>query len=352
MVICNKKNSGFSLLEAVVVMLIVSIFIAAVANVIPKKAKKKVASEAHGRFECYYKNGVLYQQTFTEHTTTGPKAVSGTSCVFQTPYYAKYVIIDAVGAGGAGSSTVTGREGKFVSVFYTTVSKSYKITPGVGTSGDGKPTIIEAGHDKVIARGGAYPKSLKTTEASDIISCVVPEYSKSSLYDCKTSPECSVEGDKIKVSFCRSKDNYKTVYLTYKATDSDGNVITDNPRYIVNEVSTSGGKITLPKNQEESGASPNTWVYYDSSLFTDYDDSSTNPIQSNWTRNLNDFWLPSLYKLEFTLSSSASGEDAPISNLERYIKSMGYTSDIKDVNPGKGGAKFGNGKAGAAILLW
>lgn len=363
MVINNKKFNGFSLLEAVVVMLIVSIFVAMVANVIPKKAKKKVASEAHGRFECYYgADGVLYQQTFTEHSTTGVKKATevggtATSCVFQTPYYAKYVIIDAVGGGAGGGTGVTGGEGKFTSVFYTSISKSYTITPGLGGAynTDGAPTVIDTGNGKVTARGGSARASILNTETSDIQSCVVTEYNKSSLYDCKTTPECSVEGDKIKVSFCRSKENYRTVYLTYKATDSDGNVITNNPRYIVNDITLDTyeeGSYTKKKITKQKSPGSNTWLYYDSSLFTDYDSETTNPIPSNWTRAVDDKWTPSLYKMEITFKSPASVDEAPISNLERYIKSMGYTSDISKVSPGKGGANFGSGKAGAAILLW
>ena len=124
----NKKLKGFSLFEAFVVMLI-------------------IASEAHGRFECYYDNsGKLYQQMYTEKSTTGreqaTKEITLTDadgnttthkvCEFVPPSYAKYLIIDAVGGGAGGSPRGGASEGQFVSTFYASIERKYYILPGVG----------------------------------------------------------------------------------------------------------------------------------------------------------------------------------------------------------------------------
>ena len=346
----NKK--GFSLLEASIVMLIVAIFVAVMANVIPQKAKKKVASEAHGRFECFYKNGTLYQQTFTENSSSGLKtaASSGgdaTTCNFQPPYYAKYLIIDAVGGGAGGASGLGGSEGKFVSMFYTNISNAYKISPGKGgaAGADGGDTIIKTGTSTLMtAKGGKSKVSLDNTEIDDVRSCIVTEYVTDDYYDCKTSPVCEIVDGKVRVSFCRTKDTYKTVDLTYKEKDSSGNVVKNNPRHIVNDIYT-----------KRKAGTQNVWVYHDISLFSDYSDA-TNPVYaSSWVPSVTNIWAPSLYTLELTMDIDVNDENASaatISNLERYINSMKYVSDITTVHPGMGGAAGSAGSDGAVILLW
>ena len=58
----TKFRLGFSLFETFVVMAIVGIFIALMANTVAHRPKAKLASEAHGRFECYYdESGQLWQ---------------------------------------------------------------------------------------------------------------------------------------------------------------------------------------------------------------------------------------------------------------------------------------------------
>lgn len=352
MVTRKKILNGFSLLEACIVMLIVAIFVAVMANVIPQKAKKKVSSEAHGRFECYYKDGTLYQQSFTGNLGSGEKTAvesggTSTQCKFQPPFYAKYIIIDAVGGGAGGGTSVGGGDGGFVSSFYTSISKSYMIEPGGGgaVNNNGEPTLIKSGDSTLLtANGGKTKSSLDNTTVDDILSCVVTEYTTDSYYDCKTSPRCEIVDGKVRVSFCRTKDNYKTVDLTYKAYDSSGALITNNPRYIVNSLYT-----------EKKSGTQNVWLYHDISLFSDYSDD-TNPVyQAGWVPNVNDIWTPSLYTLEITMDvdvNEASPASESKSNLERYIESMKYTSPISTVHPGQGGAANTAGTAGAAIILW
>ena len=340
---------GFSLMEACVVMIIVAIFVAVMANVIPHKAKPKVASEAHGRFECYYENGTLYQQMFTEGSTTGrQKAVdaggTSTSCVFVPPYYAKYMIIDAVGGGAGGGAKGAGGEGQFASTFFASVHAKYTAIPGRGGSVDnhGGETVVKGNNVELItANGGKAIASLENTTVNDILTCVVTEAATAEEYNCNIYPTCEIKDGKIQVSFCRTKEFYKTTQLKYKDFDDDGNLILDNPRYIVNDIYT-----------EQKEDNPNVWVYHDISLWSDYSED-TNPVYlPGWEPKVDDYWNPSLYTLELLMDTNAEGVDENPSNLARYIESMEYNSKMKDAKVGTGGAKNAAGYDGGVLFLW
>lgn len=351
----NKLKKGYSLFEACVVMLIVAVFVALVANVIPHKVKSKVQSEAHGRFECYYENGTLYQQMFTENSTTGRKKAvddggTATECSFHPPYYAKYMIIDAVGGGAGGSDDGGGSEGQFTSTFYASVHTRYLIKPGRGgeKNNHGGDTIVKGdGFDLLKAKGGKSIASLDNTTVNDILGCVITEYAEDPLFDCKIYPTCEVKDGKIKVSFCRTKTLYKTSSLTYKQVDDAGDTVWGNPRHIVHNIP---GR---HYNTLQKEGSPNVWVYHDISLFSDYDTQSEDPIYIyDWVPSVNDKWTPSLYTMELVMDMPMNGDGESPSNLSRYIESMQYTSKIKDAKAGTGGAKNQKGYDGAALLLW
>ncbi len=349
----DKLKYGYSLVEACVVMIIVAIFVAVMANSISHKPKAKVASEAHGRFECYYEGDTLYQQMFTEGSSTGRvKAVdaggTATSCAFVPPYYAKYMIIDAVGGGAGGSSNGGASEGQFVSTFYASIQSKYMATPGKGGAleSDGGKSVVtsEDGVELIAANGGKSTASLENTTVNDILSCNITEYAQSEDFDCHIYPTCEVKNGKIVVNYCRSKAAYIQKDLTYKFTKSDGTVEMGNPRYIVNNVYTA-----------QKPGNPNVWVYHDISLFSDYDSDSLDPTRwdgYSWTPDVKDLWTPSLYTMELTMNTTANGDNESESNLSRFVKSMQYKSKIVDVKPGAGGAKNAKGYAGAILFLW
>lgn len=346
----NKKfKKGFSLFEACVVMIVVAIFVAVMANVVPHKVKSKVASEAHGRFECYYEDGTLYQQMFTEGSTTGrQKAVdaggTATSCTFIPPYYAKYMIIDAVGGGAGGNAQGGGGEGQFSSTFYASTHSRYTAIPGRAgnTNQHGTDTLVKGnGVDLMLAKGGKAVASLENTTVNDVLSCIITEYAQDDMFDCQIYPVCEVKDGKIQVNFCRTKDYYKTSMLTYTAYDKDGNLVKDNPRHIVNDIYT-----------EQKADAPNIWIYHDISLFSDYSEE-TNPVYIyDWQPDVNDIWTPSLYTMELVMDTVANGNDETPSNLSRYIESMQYTSKIKDAKIGTGGARNAKGYDGGVLFLW
>ncbi len=75
---------GFSLAEALVVMVIISIFFAAAAKVITTKPKPKKQVNTHGYFECYRKDGGgLFQRYVREGVPTEEESVS--ICTFEAP---------------------------------------------------------------------------------------------------------------------------------------------------------------------------------------------------------------------------------------------------------------------------
>lgn len=99
----NKK--GFSLSELLVVTLIISVVAAASTPFInPKKQKKEVTKAPHGIFECYYKDGQLYEYMADNKTLTSrrPVLVTGRNyCEFVAPE-ANYFRFQLIGAGGNG----------------------------------------------------------------------------------------------------------------------------------------------------------------------------------------------------------------------------------------------------------
>ena len=401
----NKKfKKGFSLFEAFVVMLIVSIFVVLMANTVAHRPKDKVASEAHGRFECYYDkdNGKLYQQLYTEGQSTGRELVktnnlslcenkigsdgkpvldsSGkivqvekkyTACEFIPPSYAKYLIIDAVGGGAGGSASGGAEAGQFVSTFYATIERKYYVIPGKGgkkatsTKGaenGGETIVYSVSNEKsacnssemskgaiVVASGGKALASLENTTINDVIACSITEWPTNEQFNCHITPSCEVVEGKVQVSFCRSKGSYVTVPLTYKGYVPYSNpqkVELGNPRYIVNNV------YTTKKNA-------NTWVYHDISQWSDYNQKDKDPTASykaqrgaTWSPTVTDKWVPSLYTLELLMNTNASDTDYSESNLHRIVNSLHYDTKMLEAHVGRGAKKNTNGAPGGVLFLW
>lgn len=358
-----KFKHGFSLFETFVVMMIVGVFIALMANTIAHRPKAKMASEAHGRFECYYKDGQLYQQMFTEGSTQGAKLAkndggTATTCSFQPPYYAKYMIIDAVGGGAGGDDKGGGSEGQFVSAFYDYVATKYTISLGNGgaaktgttnAQNGGTTYVYDQSDNRIVtAAGGKTTSTLENTTIDDVESCAITKWSTVDAFWCNIPPSCQVANGKISVSYCRSKGSYVTRDIGYKTFKSDGTTVEmGNPRYIVNN------KFTTKKNA-------NTWIYHDISVYSDYDSETLDPTaNTGWdptkesdNYKLDDLYSPSLYIMELVMDTNVQGNSATPSNLARFIESMQYSSGIKDVNVGQGGAQKAAGMPGAVIFLW
>ena len=206
----NKKY-GFSLFEAVVVMGIVAIFVAAATNVFTKKHKQVQEKTPHGRFECYYSGDQLVQQLFTENMSQQKQNVSD-HCTFKPVKNAPYYVVNLVGGGGAGSSSqYGGGAGEYRSFFVTTIEKELQITPGkAGTSsGDSGEesvayNITNAGEKEDLATvaGGQYGFNINTLSGNNVSDCSV----NNTGYVCNKDPVCIHYGNYIFVGYCKEDE--------------------------------------------------------------------------------------------------------------------------------------------------
>ena len=147
------KNNGFSLAEALMALLIVSLITIATIPVITKKTRMK---EEHGRWMCTIdKNTGDHIQWMTgssvEASDSESWTVAGRNCAFMPPSKAKNFSITAVGGGGAAAQS----EGKtWTSDFAVDFYGKYKFIavgggvkpgekPGKGADGAPGAVIIE-----------------------------------------------------------------------------------------------------------------------------------------------------------------------------------------------------------------
>ena len=90
----NNKNPGFSLAEALISMLIVSVFFVAATKIMTQKQSKESEKSPHGFFECYYKGGALYTHGLRGGTEV-PEARSS-NCNFQPPAILSFINVHYV----------------------------------------------------------------------------------------------------------------------------------------------------------------------------------------------------------------------------------------------------------------
>lgn len=106
----NHKFKAYTLAEMLIVLLIFSIVMLAAPPLTKQLYKIKTIEKKHGRFECYYNSsGQLMQYYAVDgQTPQGPTQVSDASvgCVFNPPSNALYIMIHAVGGGGAGYADI------------------------------------------------------------------------------------------------------------------------------------------------------------------------------------------------------------------------------------------------------
>lgn len=359
MVIKGFKK-GYTLFEACVVMIIISIFIMVMANVIPHKVKTKVESNAHGHFECYYNaSGNLIQQTFIEgkeNDAVDLTAEGKDYCTFTPQGFTRFLILNAVGGGAKMSA------GRFVSTFFNnSISNAYKIYIGQGEEKSGGDTVIKDASDNVVitAKGGFDSSDPANASVEDISSCVMsttiprvpyagsPFDSDAQYYDqdyiCDKGPLCEVENGMIKVSYCRTNELYQTSYLPYnKSAVGSATAKYRESQYVASS--------SYPSIDTRWDVSEKILTYCDTSLFEDYDNDPDAYWAVNSSCESNEVAVPSLYKMQLKLNlSNKEGE----SDMTRYIKMLQFKSDdaINTINPGDG-SPSGAGNNGAVLILW
>lgn len=349
-------------MEACVVMLIISIFIAVTANVIPHKIKPKNQSDAHGRYECYYIGNSLYERVCLKGNCKAPHTVD--ACRFTPPKYIKFLIINAVG----GSAANGGSAGQFVSTFYSSSNSNYEVSPGTfgaeaGSKGNDSSVYIcnnqECSSKSIVltAKGGEYTSGIngyQNTTTDNIRSCKIevgPKISSNNAlskgYTCSKGPACEVESGRIKVSYCRTNELYKTVYLPYSAatTPNAGNYKTT--QFIVDSpypCTTGGGASCNSAGEVKWDSTTGKLLYYDTSLWDDYGTK----IKSGWDPT-NDDLTPSLYKLTLTLKVNTSTDR---SMMDDYVKMLQLptTEGIRSASPGS--IEGTTPHSGAILFLW
>lgn len=298
-----KNKLGFSLLEACVVMLMAAIFIAMSASAFSKRNLTHIESDGHGRYECYRNAGGAIQQRYVENNSV--RNVSGASCTFRPPRYAKYLLINAVGAGSA-----TGA-GVFQSVFFSSVDQTLTITPGQ----NGGSTIIEmpvrstpsspATNETIVSvPGGSGGSSVLSSNTDTVSKCEVTSNPK----NCGSTPQCGQSGKNIVISYCRTENDYITRQVPITQVKNCrasllGNVITYRD---LSEYEAHGVTPEDAKNQLDLGA-----------------------YESNYT-----------IKVTFETTGAAT------SSMTNYIKGLGITDGIANVSPGE------IGKPGGVVILW
>lgn len=153
----TDKKLAFTLAEALVSMLILSIFIGLSMKIFTKKHTKPVYNPTHGYFICYrglpekgteYPEGVVYKKV----GAGTPVPQDGDYCEFTPSKSANYYVVYAVGAGGGGRPNIGGAPGDFTTLFVTNIADPLKIYPGAGGNPgqNGNPTIIR-NNDPVVA---------------------------------------------------------------------------------------------------------------------------------------------------------------------------------------------------------
>lgn len=98
-----KKLKAFSLVELMMILLVASLIVAAVAPVVTKKHFKLPSLVNHGAYMCYYKDGQLREAKWAgkfQQQALFDRATE--NCVFTPPKKAAYFQISAIGGGGGG----------------------------------------------------------------------------------------------------------------------------------------------------------------------------------------------------------------------------------------------------------
>ena len=354
----SDKKLAFSLVEALIVMTIAAIFVAVMASVVPHKSKPKISADAHGGFECYWKNNKLYSRTITVGNENTEKEETGNYCVFKPGQYISYIIINAVGGGARGGTNNGGSAGRFASAFFPIPNTSYKLYPGKGGTNshhDGYQSKVTTEEDTIITvSGGNDAIVAQEAQVSDIIDVYATKGMNSTVvaYGCNYTPRAWLGTDKyIYVSYCATSANIveKKLEFSNPAYTKNANkykTILNSP--VVNDENAKVLSRLKPGTID-------TWEYYDIDLFLEAGYSPLNlPNGCTYSKitNMNDPMCPSRYKIEIKLNIPDNGDDGAVSSLTKYANLMHYTN-LESLKPGNGGPKGnGKGRPGAILISW
>lgn len=289
----NIKKNGFSLLEACVVMAMVAIFVSMTATSYSKRHNTYTEADGHGRYECYRNAGGAIQQRYVEGNSA--RAVTGTTCVFRAPRYAKYILVNISGGGSAAAA------GDFRSVFYSSIDSPMTINPGV----TGGASTISINNETILSVSGGSGDLVVTSSAANKVSSCTFANTK---YTCGSTPSCAQSGTNLIVNYCNSSSNFtsRTIPISQIKTYRK---------------SWSGSRI----------------VYRDLSGYEDQGiplDEAINMIDQN---TFETFYT---LNVDFELTSSS------VSLMQNYLKALNITDGIAASNPGA------LGSPGGVVIVW
>lgn len=327
-------------MEALVVMLVVSIFIAIIGNVIARKPKPKKEDNLHGRFECYYDNDKLMKRTVVMNIKQDAEEADDSDyCLFTPPKGVKYIIINAVGA-GTSSSAESKSPGRFVSTFYTSSDTTYKLAPG--KIGGSDTVITDNTSDIEILRveNGKDLSDAGNTNISDVQRCLIKKGQYitednvfANNYLCANGVVCEVLDDRVKVSFCRTMEVYEEEYLPWNYNKEHTTYKTLVP-----------SKFIATSSYTKRNSDYSEMYYFGTELFSDYGPeppSDWDPDKINAASNDPAVTTPSLYKLTLYLRKP---DTTPL--MSNYMEAMEINDGIGAADPG------GIGKNGGILIIW
>ena len=277
MVIKNKK--AFTLIEAVISMIIIMIVTATLVPVLTKVKPRIETVTRRGQYACWVENGQLKEQYMDERTARRPAQVVESCKLHLDQRPARYYII----ASGAGTNNV---QGQTVTKYTTGIASDLDIV--IGTMNNNGSTVVKSadtGADEVRAGGGEYNSN--AIVSSNVKSCkllsagqVCPNTSLQYQESCEVvellndSDVTSYKDYRIRINGCDTQND-------------DGYVSRDN---LINfsDLVYSSSQLYLPNNPTEaqisSMASSNSNYYYYRNVVLNFefnDSSYLSTMQNN-----------------------------------------------------------------------
>ena len=260
-----RKRNGFSIIEAMIALTVISILVASSAHFLSKKSTNVAVAgvdASHGRFECWRgKDGKVRQALYVGDKLVG-KIEEVDECKFDPPTDAVKLNVLAVGAGGAGG----GLKNDFID--------SYKEFNEKGTLDIRKGTVFpkDKNPKKITTKLGSTTQSADYENSQDWFSWDILNRSKNSKAFDAVSAACGTGGGDGGSLTINDKnmdcwdDCYKSIFSTsssancsdwgtmncpYKvitqyegeAIDSSTDCCSDKLRCVIGEETTETGKL-------------------------------------------------------------------------------------------------------------
>lgn len=99
----SNKQKGFTLVQLMATLFILSVILAASAPMITRAYKKIPTRAVHGMYICYYGNGGLTEEYYNAKTRISHNVVSGNQCKFVPPKQVASFEVELIGGGGGGA---------------------------------------------------------------------------------------------------------------------------------------------------------------------------------------------------------------------------------------------------------